>query len=99
MHSQHPLFHTLTPSPLSPPSSPCPKIVESAVKGARWPPATPRHIGSVTVGRLVLPLYITACPYNLLRAPPRPWLAAAVAVWMAVQAAVLVAQQGRRGPR
>jgi len=45
-----------------------------------------------SAARLALPLYLLACPRNILQLPPRPGLAAALVLWVLAQAAVVQAQ-------
>ncbi|KAG1670835.1 hypothetical protein FOA52_003426 [Chlamydomonas sp. UWO 241] len=69
-----------------------PQIFHSTVTNTR-PPFTTVYLYCTTVCRLVLPLYVTLCPGNLLGQPARPAIAAAMVVWMGAQVAVLEAQR------
>ena len=51
-----------------------------------------------SVARLALPLYVYACPSNLLRVEPSPALCAALVAWVGLQCGLLVAQH-QWGPR
>lgn len=55
-------------------------------------PLRSRFVWGSSVARLLLPLYLLACPRNALRLAPRPGLAAALAGWVLLQAATLQAQ-------
>jgi hypothetical protein len=59
---------------------------------------SPRYVLGVSAARLVLPLYVLACPENWLSISPRPDVAAALVLWVGAQAAVLCAQH-RYGAR
>ncbi len=48
--------------------------------------------------RLIFPLYLYACPRNLLRISPQPAACVALVVWVAAQAVALACQM-RFGPR
>lgn len=55
-------------------------------------PLTARYILGVSAARLVMPLYLLACPENWLGVPARPGVAAALVLWVAMQAGVLCGQ-------
>lgn len=61
-------------------------------------PLRPEFVLGTSVARLALPLYIYACPSNLLRVQPDLRLCGALAGWVGLQAAVLLAQRAW-GPR
>jgi hypothetical protein len=68
-----------------------PQIVHSIVHDARSP-LQPSFIIGTSATRLMLPLYLFACPHNVLRIPPNPWLCGGLIGWLAAQAAVLLVQ-------
>jgi hypothetical protein len=65
-----------------------PQIVHSVVTNTR-PPLTFAYLYGTSVCRLVLPLYATLCPGNLLGQPARPAVAAAMVAWMVLQVCVV----------
>lgn len=75
---------TLLKSPAASRLSPALQIAESAATGLR-PPLRPHTIAHTSATRLLLPLYLTLCPHNIVRAPTRPGLAAVLVAWTAVQ--------------
>ncbi|KAL4452456.1 hypothetical protein ABPG75_008118 [Micractinium tetrahymenae] len=74
-----------------------PQIVLCARSDSRQP-LKPEFVLGTSAARLALPLYVYACPSNLLRVAPNPPLCAALVAWVALQAGLLLAQHWL-GPR
>lgn len=75
-----------------------PQIVHSARMNVR-PPLTTVYILGTSILRLVVPLYIFACPSNLLRLKPMYEVCAALVGLVGLQALVLLQQRGPWGPQ
>lgn len=74
-----------------------PQIVMCVADDVRQP-LRPEFVLGTSAARLALPLYIYACPTNLLRVAPAPGLCAALVAWVGLQAGLLLLQQWL-GPR
>jgi len=69
-----------------------PQIVMSSWNDVR-PPLKPSYVAGTSLARLALPLYLLACPHNLLRSPPCYPIATALTLFVGAQAAMLIAQR------
>jgi hypothetical protein len=74
-----------------------PQIVLCAQTDCRSP-LRPEFVLGTSAARLALPLYVFACPSNLLRVQPSLGLCAALAVYVGLQCGLLMAQHWW-GPR
>jgi hypothetical protein len=54
---------------------------------------TPTYIWSMSITRLILPLYFLACPANFMNHPTATWKIVLLLLWMALQIAVLTLQR------
>ena len=61
-----------------------PQILQSAWADVR-PPLKPAYVAGTSAARLALPLYLFACPHNLLRSPPCYPVAAALVLFVGAQ--------------
>jgi hypothetical protein len=78
-----------------------PQIVQSA-KTDQKPPLLASYIIGMSVARLVLPLYMFACPSNLLKVAPSLGICVGLVLFIVTQAGVLLLQRlsgPRFGPR
>jgi hypothetical protein len=78
-----------------------PQIVKSAKSDTR-PPLLSSYVIGISITRLVFPLYLFACPTNLLKIAPSVLMCVALVVLVASQAVVLLLQNlpgPRFGPR
>eukprot|EP00798_Chlamydomonas_sp_ICE-L_P029510 gene29510-5859_t len=69
-----------------------PQIVHSARLDTK-PVFTTQYVVGMSTTRLFLPLYLFACPNNVLKIEVDPWLCVCLVAWMALQAGLLVVQQ------
>lgn len=74
-----------------------PQIAMSTWHDSRQP-LKPQYVIGTSITRLALPLYLLACPHNLLRVAPSYGTAASLVVFVAAQAGLLIAQH-KKGPR
>lgn len=61
-----------------------PQIVMSSWNDVR-PPLKPSYVAGTSLARLALPLYLLACPHNLLRSPPCYPIATALTLFVGAQ--------------
>lgn len=68
-----------------------PQIVTNVIRDSRKP-LHPHYILGITVTRLAVPLYIFGCPKNFMRIEPDKSLCLCLAVFIALQAVILLLQ-------
>ncbi|RDY10324.1 Tul1 [Mucuna pruriens] len=68
-----------------------PQIITNVVRDSRKP-LHPHYILGITVTRLAIPLYIFGCPNNFLRIEPDPSWCVCLAIFVGLQASILLLQ-------
>ncbi|KAK7272388.1 hypothetical protein RJT34_28939 [Clitoria ternatea] len=68
-----------------------PQIITNVIRDSRKP-LHPHYILGITVTRLAIPLYIFGCPNNFMRIEPDKSWCACLAVFLGLQAAILLLQ-------
>ena len=68
-----------------------PQIITNVIRDSRKP-LHPHYILGITVTRLAIPLYIFGCPDNFLRIEPDQSWCVCLAIFVGLQAAILLLQ-------
>jgi len=68
-----------------------PQIITNVIRDSRKP-LHPHYILGITVTRLAIPLYIFGCPNNFMRIEPDKTWCVCLAVFIGLQAAILLLQ-------